>query len=298
MTPITVVSICREKPRMTLRFLDWHKTLGARVRLYLDDPEDPALPEIETRDWVEPIRCTPEYWRTQGYETPPDFQTRQLVALTDGYKRTATGWVAVCDADELFWLGGRSFDDILAPLPAEVESLRLGTAELVRDEGETLHFRLPMTREQCNSVYKDRAGHFTRNHGLVGHVEGKSITRAGLDIWRIHPHWALRQRDDKVAERFLPATPDLALLHLNNPDYESFRRKLDWRMSARGISRHTKEAVLQAQASEDPERAIKLLFNQLYRGSPKMLARLQRDGVYLGVDVAAAMANPPAQVSP
>lgn len=281
---VTVVTICREPLAVTLRFLAWHRHLGARLRIYLDDADDPVLPWIAGLDWVEPLRCTQAFWSNLGLDPAAPFPQRQLAALTDGYRAVRTGWVAVADADELFWFGGRGFAAVLADLPAEVQALRIGSAELVGRMGDHHHFRLPMTRAQCNAVYGPDAALFRPTEGLIGHRVGKSLTRAGLKLRRMRPHWAVGPRRRDLTDVKWPAGPGTALLHLINPDYPTWRQKLPWRMAAQGgISPRIKAAVLQAQASADPEAALQDLFTRLYRLDEPGLERLREAGVHLAL---------------
>lgn len=284
MEEVTVVAISREPLEVTLRFLAWHRRLGARLRIYLDDPDDPVMPWIAGLDWVEPVRCTPEVWAALGVDPEAPFPQRQLAALTDGYRAVRSGWVAVADADELFWFADRRFDEVVAGLPESLCGLRIGTAELVGQREASLHFRLPMTRRQCDAVYGPDAVLFRPTEGLIGHRVGKSITRAGLKLRRMRPHWAVGPRRRDLTELKWPAGPDAALLHLINPDYATWRQKLPWRMAAQGgISPRIKAAVLQAQAATDPEAALQDLFMRLYRMDDPALDRLREAGVHLAL---------------
>lgn len=269
---------------MTLRFLAWHRHLGVdRVVVYLDDPADPVLPWIAGLDWVQPILCDAAFWAGQGVEGAP-FPTRQLAALTHGYRSVAEGWVAVSDADELFYFGGRRFQDVLASQPDSIRGMRIGAAEYVGGAG--LNFRLPMTKPQVDQLYGPDAGFFRPTEGLIGHRAGKSITRAGLKIRRMRPHWAVSPRERDLTDVKLGPNSDMALLHFVNTSYAGWRAKLDWRMAAQGgISARIKLAVqVIFAAPNDPEPALQNLFNRLHRITPQRLEMLNTLGVHLTVN--------------
>lgn len=281
---VTVVAIGREPLAVTLRFLAWHRHLGARLRIYLDDPADPVFPWLAGLDWVEAVPCTAEFWTGLGLDPAAPFPQRQLAALTIGYRSVQEGWVAVADVDELFWFAGRNFAEALSGLPQEMNALRIGSAELVRQLPDLLHFRVPMARNQCRAVYGPDATLFRPTEGLIGHRAGKSITRAGLKLRRMRPHWAVGPRRRDLTDLKWPAGPGAALLHLISPDYPTWRQKLPWRMAAQGgISPRIKTAVLQAQAASDPEAALQDLFARLYRLDDAGLERLRDAGVHLAV---------------
>ncbi len=283
---VTLVTICREPLAVTLRFLAWHRNLGVdRVLLYLDDPRDPVLPWIAGKDWITPISCDADFWAGQGVSATAAFPARQLAALTHGYRQVSEGWVAVADADELFYFGGRKVQDILALQPANLRGLRIGTAEYVGSE-TGLHFRLPMTKPQVNAVYGPDAALFRPTEGLIGHRAGKSITRASLKLRRMRPHWAVGRRERDLTDLRLGPDETAALLHFVNTDFQGWRAKLAWRLAALGgISPRVKLALQAAMASaSDHEAELQALFARLHRVTPDRIEILRKSGVHLAVE--------------
>jgi len=284
MPPVSVVTICREPLGVTLRFLAWHRHLGAdHVLLMLDDANDPVLPWVAGLDWVRPVVCDAAFWQAEQIDPAAPFPIRQVAALTYGYRQIKTGWVAVADADELFHFGGRGFHEVLDPQPDSMRALRIGTAEYVSTQ-EGVHFRLPMTKAQANAVYGPDAVLFRPTEGLVGHRSGKSITRAGFKIRRMRPHWAVGLGKWDLTDTKIGPDRSVALLHFVNTDFQGWRAKLEWRLSSRGISARVINAVREIMATaEDREEALAGLFDRLHRMTPEAIARLQQAGVHLTV---------------
>lgn len=283
---VTLVTICREPLAVTLRFPAWHRRLGVdRVLLYLDDPSDQVLPWIAGMGWITPVPCDAAFWDGLGISPSAPFPLRQLAALTHGYRQVETGWVAVADADELFYFGGRTLQEVLAQQPANLRGLRIGTAEYVGTISG-LHFRLPMTKAQAGQVYGADAGFFRPTEGLIGHRAGKSITRAGLKIRKMRPHWAVGARERDLTDRRLGPDATAALLHFVNTDYAGWRAKLAWRLSAQGgISPRIKRALQEAVAlGPHAEAALQSLFDRLHRMDAAALQRLCDTGVHLAVE--------------
>lgn len=271
----TLVTICREPLPVTLRFLAWHREVGFdQIHLHLDDPDDPVLGWIADKPWVQPVRCTPDFWRMAGIDPGATFTLRQVLAYTQAYRRITEGWVAVADADELFHFGGQGVAAALAALTPEVQSLRIGTAEYIGTVKGRLRFRLPMTKAEASHVYGRDGGLFRLSGGLIGHSAGKAITRAGLPIRRMRPHWAVPAGAALVTE-LRPASPQMALLHLSTSGHDDWRRKLDWRLGAMGgTSARVRRAVQQAFDSEDRDLALRRLYDRLFTLNGPRLRRL------------------------
>lgn len=271
-TKVTVVTICREPLAVTLRFLSWHRALGAdEIHLYLDDPNDPVLPLVANTDWVKVTRCDDAFWQSLGLTPETEFARRQVAALTFGYRAVTDGWVAILDADELFHFSGQSFHDVLAPQPTGVRAVRVPTAEHVESgpdvEDGLVHFRLPMSKAAASTVYGAAARLFRPTEGLIGHRVGKSLTRAGLKIRRMRPHWAAMGKERDITDRFLGPDEGAFLLHMIQSDYAGWRAKLAWRLNSSGGLFHRVKAELQgvlALPESEVEGALATLFATLY----------------------------------
>ena len=284
---VTVVSFAREPLATMLRFVAWHRAMGAtQQRLYLD-PDDPAFPYLSVLPDVTTIRCDAAFWAGFGLNSDSEFRQRQIAALTHGYRAVTEGWVAVLDADELFWFNGRSFGDVLS-LDGDVRSIRVLTAELVHHanplSGQT-HFRNALTVGQCSAVYGADAFLLRRTNGLVGHREGKSITRAGLGIRRMRPHFAALARHTLGTDVIWSGIEGAHLLHFLNDGFENWRSKLDRRLRGNGIRPRMKAAIQKILATDTPEPALRAFFAAVHGIDDETLARLHGMQAHLRLDI-------------
>lgn len=282
---LTIVTVAKEPLKVMLRFVAWHRERGAdHIRIYFDDPDDAAIPVLEILDFVTVIRCTPDFWMSIGMEPEARFTKRQNAALTHGYRATQTGWVAVIDADELFYSGARPLTHVLREMPDETRSVRFATAEIVRSPAPGQHFRTVMNKNQCHALYGEVAGLVKRNGGLVGHTEGKSITRAGLDVSQVRQHFAVQVDGQHITDCMVGHEEGCFLLHVIEEGYDSWRGKLDWRMGAWGFSARMVAGLRELQGGEDdPEEAFRRLYNVLHNFSARQIEQLQGFGAHLSV---------------
>lgn len=288
--PVTVVTICREPPEVVRRFAAWHRHLGAdAVCILFDDPDDPVIPEMERFPWLRAVRCDAEFWAGLGLSRDDPFAVRQVAALTHAYRSVTAGWVAVLDADELFHFGGRGFSDVLADLPAAVRGVRVRTAEYMVAGPDLadglLHFRMAMSKPQASAVYREAGRFFRPSLGLIGHDVGKSITRAGLRIRRMRPHWAAAGREQDLTDLHLGPADGAWLLHFITSGYAQWRAKLDRRMAMQGgISVRIKREVERIRTEEpDAEACLRQLYAALHQADAGLVARLDAVGRHMAI---------------
>lgn len=272
---LTILTICKEPVLNILRFVAWHRDLGAdRIVIHFDDPEDPAIPHVGGLDFVETVRCTPEFWRGIGIAPDKPFVKRQNAAITSAYRRVRSGWVGVLDGDELFCDETGDLPGRLAGLPPEVRALRVGTAEAISVPGRPgpAHFRLMLPPPAVRAIYGALAPLVRRNGGLAGHTEGKSIARAGLEIGLFRQHWPVGPDGGPISD---PAPAEgLRLLHFLAADSESWRRKLEWRLANWGLAPGLKAHLLERAASGGDPAAV---WHEVWRGLHEFDAvRLER----------------------
>lgn len=282
---LTIVTVAKEPLKILLRFVAWHREHGAdHIRIYLDDPEDPAIATLERLDYVTITRCTPQFWKSIGVDPEDRFTKRQNAALTHGYRATPAGWVGVNDADELFYSQTRPLKKFLAALPRKTRAVRFATAEIVHSDAPGHHFRTMMGKKQSHSLYGPSAGLIKRNGGLVGHNEGKSIIRAGLDVSQIRQHFAEDQDGAQITDRVVGHDEGCFILHLIDEGYESWRGKLDWRMNSWGFTGRMLAGLQGLQNGEtDTEDEFRKLYSSLHRFSPEQIIELQGYGAYVSV---------------
>lgn len=287
---MTVVTICREPPEVVRRFVAWHRQLGAdEVCILFDDPDDPVISEMERLPWFRAVRCDAAFWAGLGLTRDDPFSVRQVAALTHAYRSVAAGWVAVLDADEAFHFGGRGFAEVLARVPEGVRGVRVRTAEyMVAGPDVTdglLHFRLAMGKPEASAVYREAGRFFRPSLGLIGHNEGKSLTRAGLRIRRMRPHWAAAGNERDLTDLCLGPAEEAYLLHFINTGFAPWRAKLDRRMAVPGgISVRIKTEVERIRRAEpDAEAGLRALYAVLHEADAGLIARLEAAGRHLAL---------------
>lgn len=236
--PITLVSVVREPLSHLLKFISWHRAVGVgRFILYFDDPEDPAIAALAGVGDVTCVPCTAEFWASVKRSPEERFTKRQITALTHGYRQVKEGWVAVCDGDEFFHVEEGGLQAVLARVPEDVAAARILPAELFHTDiaDGMLRFRLPTPRHAIEAIYGEAGFLVRRNEGMVGHRQGKSLTRAGRKIWVMRQHWAQDREGAVLPEVEVGREAGAYLLHFYDRGYASWRAKFDWRMTSWGF---------------------------------------------------------------
>jgi len=291
--PITLVSVVREPISLLLRFVAWHRRQGVgQFLLYFDDPDDPAIEVVAGESDVTCIRCTAAFWASVR-RTPEDrFVKRQIAALTHGFRQVRSGWVAVADGDELFHVPDGGLRAAVAQVPPDVPVLRVLPAEIVQTEASGLHFRLPVAARVAGRIYGDAAFLVRRNGGLVGHVQGKSLTRAGTELSMMRQHFPVARDWSRLPERRAGPAEGAYLLHFFDRGYDSWRTKLAWRLGAWGFAPDLADRLrplVEAQeaggeGAGGADAALRALYDALHRCDSGRLQRLAQAGALLVVE--------------
>ncbi|MCU4653692.1 glycosyltransferase family 2 protein [Roseibacterium sp. SDUM158016] len=261
----TVATIAREPMPVMRRFVEWHLACGAaRIVLFFDNPDDPAVRVFSGEPRLDIRPCTASFWIGLRMSPTARFTRRQRAAMSLAYSDAATDWVLVLDADERMWIRDRSIPDLLGELPDDALSLRVRSAETVAlpKGGEAL--RLPIDRGEVDRVYGPDADLFRMRFGLVGHPEGKSFHRAGLSEIRLRLHWAEDRAGDPLPGPVLGPADRAHLVHDVAPGYDRWRAKLDWRAGAHGFAGPLKARIADIAASADPEEGYRALYARLH----------------------------------
>ncbi len=275
----TVATIAREPWPILNRFLRWHLGQGAdRIILFLDDPDDPALPRLQGDPRIDARPCTPAFWSSLGLSANKRFTRRQRHVLAQAYADTPEGWLLVLDADELVWFPGRTVPEALDTLPADAQSLRIKSAEQVILPDGSDGFRMPIQRKAVNRVYGPDADLLRIRYGLVYHPEGKSFHRAGQTGLNMKLHWAEDANGDRTPGPTWGAAQQAHLIHYAAPDYERWRAKVSWRRGAHGFSAPVKDRLDSIADGPDPEPGYRDLFNTLHRLTADTAGRLEAEG--------------------
>ncbi|WP_224815710.1 glycosyltransferase family 2 protein [Hasllibacter sp. MH4015] len=275
----TVATIAREPWSILNRFLRWHLDQGAdRIVLYLDDPDDPAIPHLQGEPRIDVRPCTPAYWSAARLSPDARFVRRQRHVLSEAYHELSDGWLEVVDADELMWFRDRPIGDVLDALPADAMSLRVLSAEEVRLPGGAQAFRTPIDRPRVNDIYGADADLLRIRFGLVYHPEGKSFHRAGQSGLNMKLHWAQDADGNRTPGPVMAAADRAYLLHYAAPDYEAWRAKVDWRAGAHGFSQPMKDRLAEIAQSDDPEAGYRALYDRLHSLTEAQAAMLEEAG--------------------
>jgi hypothetical protein len=265
MTPFTVATIAREPWPVLSRFLGWHLAQGAdRIILYLDDPEDPAIPRLKGEPRIDVRPCTSELWAGLGITAGARFTRRQRAVLAQAYASVAEGWMLVVDADELMWVRDITLAQALGALPNAAMSLRVKSAEQVRLADGTDAFRTPIPKKLVNEVYGEDADLLRIRNGLIYHPEGKSFHRAGQDGLNMKLHWAEGADGERTPGPVWGMEEAAHLLHFAAPDYAQWRAKVDWRAGAHGFSQPMKDRLAAIADSDSPQDGYRALYDRMH----------------------------------
>jgi hypothetical protein len=281
-----VGAILNEPLSDTLRFAAWYLDAGADgLTLLFDNPRDPAIGVLGDHPKITCIPCTPEFWQARGLRQDVRFTKRQNAALTWAYQQQTCDWFLNVDTDEFMYVASGDIGAFLAGLPRDVETVRVGTAEIIAsDEACNDLYRIAMERDVAGRVYGDSIPLFgPRRQGLIGHSQGKSFTRGGLADIRLRQHWP--ERRGGMRDHFIPAGPEVALLHHIGLDYDIWRSKLTWRVQARGFTVPLSERISRMMEAEDAEPRLRALHADLHAADAGRLARMRAEGVCLEPDV-------------
>lgn len=280
----SVVAIVKEPRAVLERFVAWYLHQGAdSIYLYFDDPNDPCIPLMAQHgDRVDCTRCTRAFWEDLGVADAPNFTKRQNAAMLHGYRRITDGWVAVVDADELLLPMQGTLGDLLADMPITDRSVLIKPAEYVsfdNNPGLTL-FRRAMKPRQVARIYGDFASHMVGNKGLIGHVVGKSITRAGLAVTRAHPHWFCDVDGARIVDSTRTIEDGYAMLHFYFLNYADWRRKMEYRV--RAMPRGRRDLLLEQLAlllNKGAERRLRRIWRNMHGLSVMQKAMMEKRGV-------------------
>ena len=286
----SVIAIVNERLPMLERFVAWYLHHGAdRILLYFDDPDDPGIAHMAPHgDRVSCTPCTRAFWEGLGVADAPNFTKKQNAAMLHGYGRIRDGWVVVVDADELILPMHGSLTDMLTTLPAIDRSVLIKPVEYVRcpTRPDATHFRRAMRPAQVEAVY----GNFSRiiggNRGMVGHLAGKSITRAGLEVSRAHPHWFFDAGGKKIIDNGKRAEDGCALLHFYCLDYEDWRHKMRYRLRAQGAGkRDALLEVMQFLSDKGAERRLRRMWRRMHEITSRQRRIMEREGLIIAPDL-------------
>ncbi|WP_136636884.1 glycosyltransferase family 2 protein [Pseudooceanicola onchidii] len=263
---LTVGTILREPVETVVRFVAWYLAQEAdRIVLCFDDPADPAADLMSGVSRVEVIRCTTEFWQRLGLDPAARFTKRQNAAMSHVYDTVCGGWFLNVDSDELLHLDGRTLAEEVQAQPKDVPTFRVEPVEhLQTPDSPGHHFRCLMKPWMQRRVYGDLAPAMKVRAGLMGHVHGKSCTRAGLPGVTLRQHWAQGAGGDPIEGPVLGRAEGAHLLHFVDQGFETWRAKLPWRLSSRGFRGPIREVISAALDLPDPVPELRRLYDLFF----------------------------------
>lgn len=282
-----VGAILNESLEATLRFVAWYLDLGAKdITLLFDNPKDPAINVLQGVERVRCIACTDAFWSALGKGNEARFAKRQNAAMTWLYRQYDTGWFLNVDADEYLYCGNGGVTDLIARADAESLSIRVETAEALVVEGASGLYRAPMKRAARRAVYGADVGLFRpRRVGLVGHAEGKSLTRCGVENLYLRQHWPQRRGQGRMPETIVRACDGVYLLHEIGLDYETWRQKLNWRVGASGFAKGLALQLQEVLEGDDPEPCLRGLYQKLHCADKALCGGLREHNALLELEL-------------
>jgi hypothetical protein len=282
-----VACILKEDLQVTLRFVAWYLDMGAdRITLLFDDPNDPAIEILRDMPRVECLPCTEDFWKKEvGVRPQARFTRRQNAGITYIYRRTKQDWLLNVDADELLYIA-KGMDAFLAEQPKDADYVRIGPVELLLSEGKAhLCLRGQMDRDALKTVYGEEAKYFARfRGGLVGHPEGKSVIRSGLDVRKLRQHWPAPREGEAFRERLVPAGEDTMLIHLLGEDEVVWKDKIAWRMDSWGFAPAIKEHIQAALETAERDAVLAEIYSAFFRADAEKLERLRDQGALIVIE--------------
>ena len=166
----------------------------------------------------------------------------------------------------LLHLQGRRLKQELDQTPLDVRSVTFLPAENIQSPELTgaAQFRLAMSREAVAAVYGDAAGLMQKRQGLSGHTVGKTANRAGMAGLTLRQHFMQHADGTVIMDRVLGPQDGAYLLHFFDQGYDIWRAKLPWRLASSGFPARMKDVLNSLLDSDDPEPALRALYDRLH----------------------------------
>jgi hypothetical protein len=232
MTTWGLVATVKAPEEQLLAYVAHHQSLGAQnIRLYFDDPADPALRRLSRVPGVTTIRCTDWYWALRGGR-PDKLHNRQIKNARHAQLRCRLDWLGHLDVDE-FLHSQRPVAAILAEVPREVPNVLIDSFEAMHD---------PDLPDDIFTARQFRAALRDQHHGLLdpifgfaapllakgnlSHTIGKSFCRIAARDVKLGLHEVFRDKTP-IAQ---PFHPELRLLHFHAQDRAAWLEALPFRL--------------------------------------------------------------------
>ena len=231
-----------------------HLSLGAdHIRIYFDDPADPAHAALAGLPRVTATLCTEAHWKAMG-SRHDRHQNRQARNAKAAYQHCTSAWLCHIDVDE-FILPDRPVADILDTVAAEALLVRMEPFEAMHDP--TIPDDIYTARLFRGAIQHDfwqlrhpAVGRYRRliRDGMLSHTVGKVFFRTGVPGLAPRLHSGLLGKTRIAVPDF---HPDLRLLHFHAQDRQAWLDAVPFRVT-RGAYQY--KPLLQAHlAAATPE---------------------------------------------
>ncbi len=278
-----MTSTVRAPVKDTLAFAWYHLNVAIdHVFLFLDDPGDPATPELSKSDRITCIPCDGAHWRSTGSPRPGVIEDRQRananVAL-DRVREWGFDWIIHVDSDELIH-PGRNLREVLDEVPVRFGAVRFQLMEAVP---KTLECDLAFTdmslfRVQVDPTREEAAREagcseaFVHGRYLRGHKSSKVAVRTELDVLDLGIHKpSLRSGKVLVLD-----SPEISLLHFDSRGFTPWKRKWESRLDGSAPARELSPVRTRQMSAfiqlRDREEELLEYYRELYM--------MPRDGIH------------------
>ena len=288
-----VVATVRAETDDILKFAAYHLEAGAhRVYLYLDDPDQPAIPELSAHPKIRLRICDRDYWTKSETGRPKKHQVRQTYNATHAYRRTDdVEWLAHIDVDEFLVPLERSLEQVLGDIPADAMTVRCRPMECLAGADRTAYKAFVPSHADRTAITQSLYPEFGAflKAGFISHLAGKVFMRTGqtnvtFKIHRVFQGGAALP-DDHVSE-------DLSLAHIHAKDWADWRGRYTFRIES-GSYRAPPDAEnedslyarLRKLEETEGEAGLRRFYDEVVADTPELRARLGQFGLLRRVDL-------------
>lgn len=287
MTTWGLVATVKAPEEQLLAHVAHHQSLGARnLRLYFDDPADPAIPRLSRLPGVTTIRCTDWYWALRGGR-PDKLHNRQIRNARHAQGRCRLDWLGHLDVDE-FLHSPRPVATILAEVPREVPNVLIDSFEAIHDPGlpddifTARQFRAALRdahRALLDPIFGPAAPLLAK--GNLSHTIGKSFCRIAARDVKLGLHEVFRN-GQAIAQ---PFHPELRLLHFHAQDRAAWLAALPFRLR-NGAYHFPAEQALREHLVAADAAGLAAFYDAAMTLTPDKAALLQRHDLLVTADLA------------
>lgn len=273
-------------PDQTRAFVAHHLALGAaRMWLFFDDPDDPAVAAVAHLPQVTAVRCDAAHWGGAAHR-PDTHQNRQTRNMRMVYAASGLPWVGHIDADEFLW-PARDIGAVLADVPGDRPMLRMAPWEALHDPAlpddifTARQFRAALRGNTMAGLRQVAFGAHADllPDGVLSHSVGKCFFRTGIHELQPRLHGAFARGRRVPAGSF---TADIALLHFHAEDPARWLDRLAFRLTRGAYQFNPPLAAWLSDAGPEAQHAF---YHRVQNPSPAVRAALRDAGTLLEAEL-------------